>query len=137
MQKAIYLQSNHNKVCTGGRLEFLEEKRKGLASTLVYKCNMCKKKVFVQSEPTCEKSKINYAAVWGTLATGGCYSHLAELLSVMDIPKISSNTFFEFQRELGSVSKKIAIVCLFVYFDLNGAISCQLIVPSDFLLPLF
>ncbi|KAF2882481.1 hypothetical protein ILUMI_23706 [Ignelater luminosus] len=45
-------------------------------------------------------STINTAAVWGTLSTGGSYTHLTELLSVMNVPPLGGTVFFEIQREL-------------------------------------
>lgn len=107
MSNAMRLQINHNKSCTGGRLEYFEEKRNGLISSFLYKCNVCEKEVVLETEPTTTPSKkntLNYAAVWGTLATGSCYAHLQELLSVMDVPPLPRKMFFEHQRELGSVS---------------------------------
>ncbi|KAF2891176.1 hypothetical protein ILUMI_14997, partial [Ignelater luminosus] len=45
------------------------------------------------------------AVVWATLATGSTYTHGAELFSVLDVPFLSSNMFYNIQRELGEVWK--------------------------------
>ncbi|KAI4454140.1 hypothetical protein MML48_10g00000195 [Holotrichia oblita] len=54
-----------------------------------------------ETEKPRKKSVLNTSAAWGTLATGSTHSHLAELLSVMDIPSLSAKTFFKIQRSLG------------------------------------
>lgn len=40
---AISLQSNHNNICTGGRLYLSNEVRNGLESTLIFQCTTCSK----------------------------------------------------------------------------------------------
>lgn len=103
LQRTIYLQSDHNKNCTGGRLEIIEEIRTGLHSEFIFECNMCKKTLTVPSEKPGGTKIINQAAVWGTLATGSTYAHLAEQLSTMDIPPLSRRMFYNTQRSLGKV----------------------------------
>lgn len=102
----MYLQSDHNKKCTGGRLEHFHENRNGLVSTFTYKCNMCDKEFSFSTEDPHGKKKsvINTAAVWGTLSTGSTYAHLSEFLSVLDIPRLPSRIYFKIQRDLGFVS---------------------------------
>lgn len=102
MNQAMRIQVDHSKVCTGGMLEFFEEKKKGLRSTFIYKCNMCDKLISVHTEHSSHETK-NKAFVWGTLATGSIYEHSTELLSVLDVPQMSRKMFFNIQRELGSV----------------------------------
>ncbi|KAF2892022.1 hypothetical protein ILUMI_14151, partial [Ignelater luminosus] len=48
-----------------------------------------------------KKPVLNKAVVWATLATGRTYTHSAELFSVLDVPFLSSNMFYDIQRELG------------------------------------
>ncbi|KAF2887024.1 hypothetical protein ILUMI_19149 [Ignelater luminosus] len=104
---AMKLQINHNKHCTGGCLEYFQEKRNGLISSFVYKCNVCDKEMVLETEPTTssKRSMLNYVAVWGTLATGSCYAHLEEFLSVLDAPALSKKMFFKHERELSSMWK--------------------------------
>ncbi|KAF2891504.1 hypothetical protein ILUMI_14669, partial [Ignelater luminosus] len=106
-KKALSLQSLHNLKCTGGKLEYSSEKRSGLVSVYTLKCNMCDceehlatEKPQTSEEKSNNHSTINTAAVWGTLSTGGSYTHLTELLSVMNVPPLGGTVFFEIQREL-------------------------------------
>lgn len=103
MSKAMTVQATHSRICTGGMLQFKSEDRKGLVSTLIYKCNICDKEIFIKTEDP-KNEIINKALVWGTLATGSVYEHTSELLSILDIPSMSRNMFFNVQRQLGSVS---------------------------------
>ncbi|KAF2893297.1 hypothetical protein ILUMI_12878, partial [Ignelater luminosus] len=100
-------QINHNKHCTVDRLEYFQEKRNGLISSFVYKCNVCDKDMVLETELTTssKKSMLNYAAVWGTLATGSHYAHLEEFLTVLDVSALSKKVFFKHKRKLGSMWK--------------------------------
>lgn len=104
-RKTITLQTNHSRKCTAGNLVIDSEKQCGLSSTFTLKCSACDM-IFTLSneEPGAEKQVLNKAAVWGTLASGGSYSHLAELLSCLEIPTVTGNMFFDIQRNLGTVS---------------------------------
>lgn len=106
LKNSMFLQSNHNKKCTGGRLEYLKENRNGLVSTFTYKCDMCNNEFsFATEDPHKNtKSVVNTAAVWGTLSTGSTYAHLSEFLSVLDIPRLTSYMYYQIQRKLGFVS---------------------------------
>lgn len=107
LKNSMFLQSNHNQKCTGGTLQYVHEKRSGLVSTFTYKCNMCNKEFSFATEDPQKKTKsvVNTAAVWGTLSTGSTYAHLSEFLSVLDIPRLTRNMFYELQRNLGFVSR--------------------------------
>lgn len=99
------LQVDHNKTCTGGRLQVNKEYRVGLKSTFVVKCNACEKEIGISNEDLSKKdSVLNRAAVWGTLSVGSTFTHLSEFLSVMDIPGLSSCAFYTIQRHLNDVS---------------------------------
>ncbi|KAF2889732.1 hypothetical protein ILUMI_16441, partial [Ignelater luminosus] len=106
-KKALSLQSLHNLKCTGGKLEYFSETRSGLVSVYTLKCNMCDceehlatEKPQTSEEKSNNHSTINTAAVWGTLSIDGSYTHLTELLSVMNVPPLGGTVFFEIQREL-------------------------------------
>lgn len=107
LKQTIDLQYEHSKKCTGGKLEFMSEHRRGLVSVFFYKCNICERVEKINSEKmnmNNNKSTLNTAAVWGCLSTGSTYAHLEEFLSILDIPAIGGNMFFEIQRKLGFVS---------------------------------
>jgi len=75
----------------------------GLSSSFIFQCNICHETETIHSESPTEK-KVNKAAVWGALSTGSTYSHMNEFFSVLDIPPMNGNMFFETQRDLGHVS---------------------------------
>ncbi|XP_031333159.1 uncharacterized protein LOC116182246 [Photinus pyralis] len=104
LRQTVTLQSEHSKKCTGGMLVLQEEIQKGLVSRFVYRCNICEKTKIVYSENP-EKEIINRATVWGTLATGSTFAHTSEFLSILDIPPMRGNMFFDIQRNLGDVWK--------------------------------
>lgn len=62
-----------------------------------------KKQKFIIPTPD-NKSSLNKAAVWATISTSSTYMHMAEFLSILDIPCVSGNSFFTIQRELGEVN---------------------------------
>ncbi|KAJ8969611.1 hypothetical protein NQ317_001975 [Molorchus minor] len=106
LKNVMNLQIRHNKRCTGGRLSISGENRCGLRSTYVFKCNVCDKELSISNEdPKKSTSIINRAAVWATLSTGSTYTHSAEFFSILDIPTISANMFYQVQRELSEVWK--------------------------------
>lgn len=108
LKKSITLQAHHNRKCTAGRLEIIKEKRQGLHSTFLLQCTSCNEVISISNEngKVLETSMLNRAAVWATLATGSTYSHMLEFFSILDIPSISSNMFYNLQRNLSNVSKK-------------------------------
>ncbi|XP_072375407.1 uncharacterized protein [Diabrotica undecimpunctata] len=84
-----------------GNLQIIDEKHKGLVSTVILLCNMCGYKTEKSTENPCEQSTINYGAVWGTLSTGGTYAQLTGLLGALDIPSMSYRLFHNIEIELG------------------------------------
>lgn len=104
---SVNLQYEHSKICTSGRLVVKEEIRwgTGLVSKIIFKCTMCPKEyTYFTEDPNKQVSKINYGAVWGTLSTGSTFSHLKEMLSVMDVPPMTLYTFKQIENELAGVS---------------------------------
>ncbi|XP_072390322.1 uncharacterized protein [Diabrotica undecimpunctata] len=101
IQWALNLQFAHSKVCTMGNLQIIDEKHKGLVSTVILLCNMCGYKTEKSTENPCEQSTINYGAVWDTLSTGGTDVQLTGLLGALDIPSISYRLFHNIEIELG------------------------------------
>ncbi|KAJ8916477.1 hypothetical protein NQ315_014696, partial [Exocentrus adspersus] len=59
LKRAMNVQVNHNKICTGGLLLFHNEKRKGLFSTFTYKCNACDKEESICTEKPQQEKTIN------------------------------------------------------------------------------
>ncbi|KAF2888978.1 hypothetical protein ILUMI_17195 [Ignelater luminosus] len=105
LKTTLTVQTRHNRICTGGRLLFTKEIKRGLKITFILKCNTREKEISLFSEDPNKKPVVNKAVVWATLATGSTYTHSAELFSVLDVPFLSSNIFYDIQRELGGVWK--------------------------------
>lgn len=78
--------------CNYSHLCLLQEMRKGLASTFLFECEMCKKKFRLSTHnpsnltPERERVEINLAATSGMHACGIGYTQFEELMSAMDIP---------------------------------------------------
>ncbi|XP_018566989.1 uncharacterized protein LOC108907691 isoform X2 [Anoplophora glabripennis] len=102
LKKSMSLQMLHNQNCSGGSLEIAGEKRQGLKSTFILKCNVCDEEVEIcNEEPTLDnESTLNKAAAWATACTGSTYKHMTEFFNVLDIPCLSRNSFVAIQKEL-------------------------------------
>uniref|UniRef100_A0A6P7FK81 Uncharacterized protein LOC114331126 n=1 Tax=Diabrotica virgifera virgifera TaxID=50390 RepID=A0A6P7FK81_DIAVI len=112
LQWALNLQFAHSKVCTMGNLHIVDEKQKGLVSTVVLLCNMCGYKTEKSTENPSEQSAVNYGAVWGTLSTGGTYTQLTGLLGALDIPSMPYRLFHMFLDTIfGILSLPILSMC--------------------------
>ncbi|KAF2889580.1 hypothetical protein ILUMI_16593, partial [Ignelater luminosus] len=85
---AMQLQLNHDKKCTAGTLEPIQEQKRGLVSDITFKCNFCGFEIKKSTHPQNDggKEEINVAAVWGTISTESTYNNLKERLAIMDIP---------------------------------------------------
>lgn len=83
-------------------MKVTNERHTGLISILTFKCDVCGIIEECSTEDLkIEKSPLNYGAVWGTLSTGNTYTHLKELLSVLDIPCMSYKLYQQIEMELG------------------------------------
>lgn len=111
---ALELQIQHYKRCTCGKLYLWKEVTDGLVSKLFFKCTMCNITIIKSthdddntthnSPRDCEnKFPVNTGAVWGTLSTGSCHSHLEQLCTIMDIPPMSFRKFHKIEENLGNV----------------------------------
>ncbi|KAF2901666.1 hypothetical protein ILUMI_04522 [Ignelater luminosus] len=85
--------------CSINNLVFTLERRYGLRSKLFFKCNMCNETFKLSTvDPNGTSMNLNTAAVAGCMSTGNGYSNMEELLSVMNIPPMSSSTYKEHHR---------------------------------------
>ncbi|KAB0802570.1 hypothetical protein PPYR_04756 [Photinus pyralis] len=99
INKMLSMQKEHTSICTASKLLLKSEKRVGLVSEYTFECTSCVKLITISSENP-KAPKVNKASVWGTLSTGGCYAHLQEFLSVLDIPSISNRLYYKYQAQL-------------------------------------
>ncbi|KAB0802471.1 hypothetical protein PPYR_04657 [Photinus pyralis] len=78
----------------------------GLISKIIFKCTACPNEYsYFTEDPKKERSKINFGAVWGTLAVGSTYGHLEEFLSVIDVPPLTLYKFKQIENELANAWK--------------------------------
>ncbi|CAG4954885.1 unnamed protein product [Colias eurytheme] len=92
--------------CNYRHLIFLRERRKGLASTFLFECELCKKKFELSSDnpsnvmPERERVEINLAATSGMVACGIGYSQFEEVMSAMDIPVFNEKFYAKTQNRI-------------------------------------
>ncbi|KAF2896226.1 hypothetical protein ILUMI_09949 [Ignelater luminosus] len=85
--------------CSINNLVFTLERRYGLRSELFFKCDMCNETFKLSTvDPNGTSMNLNTTAVAGCMSTGNGYSNIEELLSVMNIPPMSSSTYKEHHR---------------------------------------
>ncbi|KAK4880779.1 hypothetical protein RN001_008925 [Aquatica leii] len=70
---------------------------------------------------TSEEYPVNIDAVWGSLSTESCHSHLEELCCLMDIPPMDYRKFHKIKENLADVS---------IYIDMN---ICFLILLREYI----
>lgn len=90
---SLKLAVNHSKAmgCTLDNLKVIEERRNGLSSTILMKCNMCN--IVQNIETNYDSESINEDAVVGIIAIGSGFSNLEQITSALNIPCGSHNTF--------------------------------------------
>lgn len=97
--------------CSFKDMESVREVRRGLISGFTFKCNMCntEKTLWTDDNPN-KKSvmDVNSSAVSATVSTGGGHAQLEELMSTMNIPCLSSNTFKKYHDVLTTEWEKAA-----------------------------
>lgn len=101
-QNVIRLSETHARSCTLGNLIFESEKHFGLNCCITLKCNTCEK-VYTCSTDS-QDTILNQSMVWGTISSGSTYKHSKEFLSVLNIPCISANMFYNIQDNLREVN---------------------------------
>lgn len=88
-------------------LERVKEKRRGVASKITFKCNMC---MFMETVTTVsDYEDVNKSAVLGITNVGSGYTHLNEFHSTMNIPTISSKTYSRIQENIADLWEETAI----------------------------
>ncbi|XP_052131331.1 uncharacterized protein LOC113210376 [Frankliniella occidentalis] len=81
---------------------FVKELRRGLRSTLVYKCRMCNKETTLDTDHSDDKSlSINTAVVAGAVNGGGGFANLDEIAAAIDMPCMSAPTYILHERKFG------------------------------------
>lgn len=78
--------------------------REGLASVLLFQCDVCDQKFYMKSSVKVKGSgnkknryAVNIGAVWGQMATGGGHSTLSETAAALELPSMSKKTFINIE----------------------------------------
>lgn len=90
-------------------MSFISEKRQGYYSKFLFKCDMCGISRHIQSEKESLNLPINEGIVSGTIAIGIGHSQLAELSATIDVPYMSSTTYFKVQSTLSMKIHDVAL----------------------------
>lgn len=95
--------------CSFANMIIVGEQRKGLESNLKLKCSMCNITEFVPLINTkSEQMNVNEAMTLATISTGTGYSTANEIMSLLNIPFMSPNTYQFFHEKVGNVIRKTA-----------------------------
>lgn len=103
LSECINSQYEHSLYCTLGKLQAVEETRRGsgLLSSITLKCNMCNKLYIVTTAQNDNKiAPINTAFVWGTTNAASTYTQSCEILAAMDIPTMPLSLFKKIENRL-------------------------------------
>lgn len=93
--------------CSFFDIYIVGEKRVGLNSIFFTKCQVCNVKNKFTTEPH-DSVDINKAAVCGILAIGAGYSQFSELFSSLNIPSMSSHTYYNKEQSVNDNIKETA-----------------------------
>lgn len=97
--------------CSFKDMEPVREVRRGLISGFAFKCNMCNIEKTLWTDDNQNKTSVmdvNSSAVSATVSTGGGHAQLEEIMSTMNIPCLSSNTFKKYHDVLTTEWEKAA-----------------------------
>lgn len=101
LQELKSLNDHNPFTCNFSHMQLISEKRNGLRCSLKFKCKMCHLEKVIWTEGIEKDSMdINKAAVTGIMNIGCGYANLEELLSIMDIPPMSVNTYNKIHGEI-------------------------------------
>jgi hypothetical protein len=95
--------------CSFYDVDIINEKRYGLKSYFSYKCTICGLEGTFSSEPDTDSSEINKSAVCGIIAMGAGFTQFSYLSAALDIPCMSSSTYFAVENQVLNYVKEVAI----------------------------
>jgi hypothetical protein len=95
--------------CSFYDVDIINEKRYGLKSYFSYKCTICGLEGTFSSEPDTDSSEINKLAVCGIIAMGAGFTQFSYLSAALDIPWMSSSTYFAVENQALNNVKEVAI----------------------------
>lgn len=106
---SLIMISNHAPQfgCSLQNLKIIKETKRGLASKITFKCNMCMAIETIKTVSDYED--VNNSAVLGITNVGSGYTHLAELHSTLNIPTFSSRTFDKIQENIADLWEETAM----------------------------
>jgi hypothetical protein len=95
--------------CSFYDVDIINEKRYGLKSYFSYKCTICGLEGTFSSEPDTDSSEINKSAIRGIIAMGAGFTQCSYLSAALDIPCMSSSTYFAVENQVLNNVKEVAI----------------------------
>lgn len=103
MKWLVLSQASHSRLCMG-LLCPQQEQFQSMISTIWMKCNVCGLMLKGSSEmPSNNPTKLRFSLAWAILCSGTTYNLAYELFSFLDIPIISSKTYFLDEARMDSV----------------------------------
>lgn len=86
--------------CSIEHLQITKERRVGLQSSFIIKCEMCNKEESIHANEDKRKMNVNTSAVNAIISTGGSFAQLAEIISILNIPCMSPHLYQKEQKYL-------------------------------------
>jgi hypothetical protein len=101
----------HEAICRKeGKMEFVNENTRGLATCYDLTCSACQFTVKISSHSREQRDRINHAAVWGALSIGIGHEQSEEYFSFLGLSMMAFKTFRKIEENLSDVSK-ISLIC--------------------------
>lgn len=94
IQQLQFLNQHSPIGCSLTEMRVIAETRKGLNSSIKFKCLMCNlEKVVWTNDPKKSSASVNTAAVIGSIGIGIGHSNMEEFFSTLDVPSLTSSTY--------------------------------------------
>jgi hypothetical protein len=107
-QEQLFQMESHDLIrnCGLKHVKVIAEKRFGLRSCLKYKCDMCNKIMKVWTHRR-DGMNVNQAAVTSAVCSGLTYEMQHELFGTMNIPTMSSRSYYKILHEISLILLEI------------------------------
>lgn len=93
-------------------LKVVAERRCGLSSKIMFKCNFCNESFIVATDNNNvdrEQLDVNNSAVAGIMAIGGGFSQLQEFLGALDIPAMAQSNYQKLHENISKHWEKTSV----------------------------
>ncbi|KAI4455257.1 hypothetical protein MML48_9g00016404 [Holotrichia oblita] len=96
--------------CSSKNMVFIKEIRKGFSTSLLFQCSMCNQNEAIESDTkNDEVMSVNDAMVFGNICTGQSFSQMEERCALLNIPVMSSSTYFSVQKVIHDKIRDVAV----------------------------